>query len=271
LRHLLISLLLLLSLALPLRGHASDINSAGNVAMSMMQAMWDLMEWFFSRNPANAGGVTPLTAPGAAAWQNPLLWSQLSGAMTLPDGLSSPPGQLPQGWASQLPSLAGTMPSPTTMMPWANALQSAPSAATLPNLPWNKTPMGTPKEMPSLPWQSAQPGQKSPSMPWSPSASATPKMMPAHEIKLDGIWRANSGQLWWIEGSRFLLYLGENEYAEGFFELQGDTIIAQAPGQESTSYFQFRQMDDILILRDVQDRVVLLRRIEQPEQRAWWW
>jgi hypothetical protein len=46
----------------------------------------------------------------------------------------------------------------------------------------------------------------------------------------------------------------------GEFLVEGDFILARMPGGEVE--FEFRQMDDVLLLRDVNGRLMLLRRVE---------
>ncbi len=83
---------------------------------------------------------------------------------------------------------------------------------------------------------------------------------------LEGTWRAQSGELWYVRGNRFVLVDREQQKMGGEFHVEGDFILTRTPAGEVE--FEFRQMDDVLILRDVNGRIMLLRRIESG---GWSW
>lgn len=83
---------------------------------------------------------------------------------------------------------------------------------------------------------------------------------------LEGTWRAQSGELWYVRGNRFVLVDSDQQKLAGEFYVEGDFILTRMPGGEVE--FEFRQMDDVLVLRDVNGRVMLLRRIESG---GWSW
>ncbi len=77
---------------------------------------------------------------------------------------------------------------------------------------------------------------------------------------LDGTWLAQSGEYWYVRGNRFILVNRNEEKTPGEFIVEGDFILTRLPWGEVE--FEYRQMDDALMLRDVSGRIMLLRRIE---------
>lgn len=83
---------------------------------------------------------------------------------------------------------------------------------------------------------------------------------------LDGTWLAQSGEYWYVRNRRFVLVSGGEQRAAGEFLVEGHFILARLPSGEVE--FEFRQMNDVLILRDVAGRVMLLRRVDAGD---WSW
>jgi hypothetical protein len=83
---------------------------------------------------------------------------------------------------------------------------------------------------------------------------------------LDGTWRAQSGEFWIVRDHRFVLVDNNQQKMGGEFLVEGNFILTRMPWGEVE--FEFRQMDDVLVLRDVNGRVMLLRRIEAGD---WSW
>lgn len=83
---------------------------------------------------------------------------------------------------------------------------------------------------------------------------------------LDGVWRAQSGELWVVRGNRFALYPGNGREYRGEFMREGNFLLARMPWGEAE--FEYRQRGDALVLRDVEGRGVLLRRVERGD---WSW
>lgn len=77
---------------------------------------------------------------------------------------------------------------------------------------------------------------------------------------LDGVWLAQTGEYWYVRGNRFVLIDSNQQKSGGEFYVEGNFILTRMPGGEVE--FEFRQMDDVLLLRDVTGRLMLLRRIE---------
>jgi hypothetical protein len=77
---------------------------------------------------------------------------------------------------------------------------------------------------------------------------------------LDGTWLAQSGEYWYVRGNRFVLLDSRGNRSSGEFRMEGEFILTRMPWGEVE--FQYRQMGDVLILRDVNGRLMLLRRIE---------
>ena len=77
---------------------------------------------------------------------------------------------------------------------------------------------------------------------------------------LEGVWLAQSGEYWYVRDNRFVLVDSNQQKTAGEFLVEGDFILTRMPWGEVE--FEFRQMDDVLILRDVNGRIMLLRRIE---------
>lgn len=107
------------------------------------------------------------------------------------------------------------------------------------------------------------------SMGWSPGASNPyrhrdywddPSNPWVDMQPLEGTWRAQSGEYWFVRDSRFVLVDNQQQKMTGEFLVEGDFILTRMPWGEVE--FEFRQMDDVLILRDVNGRIMLLRRVE---------
>ncbi|MDH5785241.1 MAG: hypothetical protein OEZ16_06495 [Chromatiales bacterium] len=77
---------------------------------------------------------------------------------------------------------------------------------------------------------------------------------------LEGVWLAQSGEYWYVRGSRFVLVDTNGNRSGGEFRMEGDFIITRMPGGEAE--FEYRQMDDVLIMRDLHGRLMILRRVE---------
>lgn len=77
---------------------------------------------------------------------------------------------------------------------------------------------------------------------------------------LDGTWLAQTGEYWYVRGNRFVLMDNSGNKSGGEFLIEGDFILTRLPWGEVE--FEYRQMDDVLLLRDVNGRLMLLRRIE---------
>ena len=56
-KRLLLSLFLVIGLAGPVHAAGMNMLGSGSTAMRMMEAMWDMMEWFFNQRDANQNGV----------------------------------------------------------------------------------------------------------------------------------------------------------------------------------------------------------------------
>jgi len=83
---------------------------------------------------------------------------------------------------------------------------------------------------------------------------------------MDGTWLAQSGEYWYVRGNRFVLVDSSGNKSGGEFQVQGDFILTRMPWGEVE--FEYRQMDDVLLLRDVNGRLMLLRRVEAG---SWNW
>ena len=83
---------------------------------------------------------------------------------------------------------------------------------------------------------------------------------------LDGVWLAQTGEHWYVRDQRFVLVDRNQQKTAGEFYVEGNFILTRLPGGEVE--FEFRQMDDVLLLRDVNGRLMLLQRIEQG---GWNW
>ena len=83
---------------------------------------------------------------------------------------------------------------------------------------------------------------------------------------LEGTWQAQSGEYWYVRGNRFVLLDNNKQKMVGEFVVEGDFILTRMPWGEVE--FEFRQMDDVLLMRDVNGRIMLLQRIESG---GWDW
>ncbi len=83
---------------------------------------------------------------------------------------------------------------------------------------------------------------------------------------LDGVWLAQSGEYWQVRGNRFVLYAGGGRQYPGEFLREGNFLRTRLPWGEME--FEYRQMGEMLMLRDVEGQVMLLRRAEAGD---WYW
>jgi hypothetical protein len=90
---------------------------------------------------------------------------------------------------------------------------------------------------------------------WDDPANPWVDMQP-----LEGTWQAQSGEHWIVRDNHFVLIDNNQRKITGEFIVEGNFILTRMPQGEVE--FEFRQMDDVMILRDVSGRVMLLRRVE---------
>jgi hypothetical protein len=83
---------------------------------------------------------------------------------------------------------------------------------------------------------------------------------------IDGVWFANSGERWMIQGNQFILRRTNGTLAKGEFTIKDDWIVVRHYDGNVTISLQFRQMDDLLVIRDRSGTAALLHRL--PESRT---
>ncbi len=88
---------------------------------------------------------------------------------------------------------------------------------------------------------------------------------------LDGVWFSPSGERWQVKQNHFILYHATGgDRSEGVFRIEEDWIIAQLSGSSGPVEFQFRQMDDLLLIRGTTGKVMVLQRgYSEPETFNW--
>lgn len=79
---------------------------------------------------------------------------------------------------------------------------------------------------------------------------------------LDGIWFVKSGERWLIQGNRFALVRANGAILNGEFTIKDDWIVIRYYDNKTTISLQFRQMDNLLLIRDRSGTVALLRRLK---------
>ncbi len=193
---------LLLSLSLCFSPVAAA-EPAASVAGQMMNAMWEMMDWFFGQRDFG-DGVVPWNYANPA---NP--WGRMR------------PGS-----------------------PWAYS-----ATPVNPYSPWGR-------------WYGWSSPLNHGVSPWSDAAMAGLDPGPMQDF--DGIWRAVSGEFWYVRGNRFMLYNGWEENIGGSFAVQGDVIFTQVPQMGMRKQYRFALLDDLLLLRDVEGRAMLLRKVRGP-------
>ncbi|MCW8825726.1 MAG: hypothetical protein OQK78_04805 [Gammaproteobacteria bacterium] len=83
---------------------------------------------------------------------------------------------------------------------------------------------------------------------------------------IDGLWLVKTGERWKIQGNQFVLRKANGAISQGELTIKGDWIEVRHYQSNQTISLQFRQMDDLLVIRDRSGTVVLLHR--QPEFQA---
>jgi len=80
---------------------------------------------------------------------------------------------------------------------------------------------------------------------------------------IDGIWLVNTGERWQIQGNQFVLRKSNGTIIKGEFTIKDDWIVVHHYDSNMTISLQFRQMDDLLVIRDRSGAVVLLHRLPE--------
>ncbi len=83
---------------------------------------------------------------------------------------------------------------------------------------------------------------------------------------VDGIWLVNTGERWMIQGNQFALIRANGVISKGEFTIKNDWIEIRHYDTNVTILLQFRQMDNLLMIRDRSGAVALLRRL--PDSRT---
>ena len=78
---------------------------------------------------------------------------------------------------------------------------------------------------------------------------------------LDGIWFVKSGERWLIQGNQFVLVRANGMITKGEFTIKEDWIAVRYYDSSTTISLQFRQMDDLLLIRDRSGTIALLQRL----------
>ena len=77
----------------------------------------------------------------------------------------------------------------------------------------------------------------------------------------DGIWRVNTGERWMIQGNQFMLKQANGAITKGEYTIKNDWIVIRHYDSNMTTSLQFRQMDDLLLIRDRSGSAALLHRL----------
>ncbi len=81
---------------------------------------------------------------------------------------------------------------------------------------------------------------------------------------VDGIWLVKTGERWLIQGNRFALVSASGIVTSGEFRIRDGWIGIRHYVSNRTILLQFRQMGDLLIIRDRSGEVAQLHRVAQP-------
>ena len=234
-------LILIMMSATPVRAATMSPNPA--LPMQMMGTLMEMMEWFMQYRRLNPSNMIPLNS---AMPLSPNANSLSSMAM-----LGLMPNQFMQGEHSPLKLATGGMPF-SSMGGGDNIL--------------NMLGIGT---------DMLQGSEKS-----DDQQAATGNL--GQKIKenigvirsgyegIDGVWSAKTGERWMVKGDRFILFHASGGSMSGYFQIKDDWIYARAQDGAQTISFQFRQMDDLLLIRDQQGSVVLLYRNQQRNEGQRW-
>lgn len=254
----LITTLLLVLLSQPVT--AANHTSPSWMMWQMMDLMAEMMEWFLGRNRSYPGsfGYNPLSmgqSPFALGGLSPLGLPYTNGLNSLYgtnglnrfNGLNGQNGDLWNNPASRLGQI--------------QALNNA----------WSNSPLKTVKtskdeELPLGSFWGDSSGWGTSEEPWDGGLSHNY----AGYVGFDGIWKAPTGERWVIQGSQFILYHANDGTTRGEYKVDGEWIYARSFDNKMTITFQFRQMDDLLLIRDKRGQVVLMQRIKQNEPQLGW-
>lgn len=83
---------------------------------------------------------------------------------------------------------------------------------------------------------------------------------------IDGVWRASSGEFWLLRQGRFILLTGDGRRFDGGVVQEGPFLRVMLP--QWSREFEYRQLQDLMVLQDAEGRVVTLRRVRRPQ---WSW
>ncbi len=88
-------------------------------------------------------------------------------------------------------------------------------------------------------------------------------------VGFDGVWLAATGERWFIQGSQFVLYHANGGVSKGEYRVDGEWIHVHNYNNQMTVTFQFRQMENLLIIRDKHGQLVILKQIQQGAPAYW--
>ncbi|MBF0218625.1 MAG: hypothetical protein HQL49_03725 [Gammaproteobacteria bacterium] len=232
------SLLIVTLMAAPLMVPSGVVAAGMNpmfMAWMMMDAMMQMMNWMVGRN----GGY------------NNYLPNQWGGG-GLPSGQLNQLAQLQQlNQLSQLSQLGQAGQAGVLAAPLSGLTNSQPSLGVNPfNTQSPLSMLGIERNI-------------------APTTTTTVTNAAAYGyVGIEGIWSAPGGEYWAVRGNRFIFYNGSGTNARGEYVVNNDWIIAQTypdAGESSVKIeLQFRQMDNLLLLRNRQGQVTLLHRQYDP-------
>lgn len=80
---------------------------------------------------------------------------------------------------------------------------------------------------------------------------------------LEGLWLASSGEYWWVQNGRFILYSPRGHVLSGQLAVEGEWISAFHAENGQPARYRYRQLDDVLLVKDRHGQLMLLRKVAQ--------
>ncbi|MBF0470102.1 MAG: hypothetical protein HQL48_01875 [Gammaproteobacteria bacterium] len=232
----LLKILVVIATLTPSSPLLANSNPLGMMAL-MMDTMMQMMVWMMS-----GGGALPGGAMGAMNPMSPLLFPSQSTFLTPPFSANS---LLPYSAPGSVMASPGT-----TNLLGLNALANrSPMALLGLTTPGSGVDKSTP--------QGGEDQRKS-------------TAVTSGYVGIEGIWSAPSGEYWAVKANQFIFFGLNGTPMRGEYTIRGDWIMANSypqQGRESvTIHVQFRQMDDLLLLRNQKGQVTLLQRQFDPQK-----
>ena len=222
-KHRRATLLLILSLLLPLPAAAEAYDDMFGLMFRMMLTAMNVMGDMVDDNDWG-GGSWPVSS-----WSSP--WSSMSPGLGMWSGLGMWPGMGMGSWPG-----SGFGMNPWSSMPWSGSSN-----------PWSSMPWGGG----SNPWGTGRQG--------GPANVPFPVNTAPAAGLLDGKWYGSTGDILEIRGNQFRLRSGQYS-VKGVLKIQQNLVLMYTPKTSSQTVYTFMRNQTDLVLQDSSGNILVFQQ-----------